>query len=221
MALLIHGVAAVIVDAVYARAAARKTSYSFDAGTARLEVEFSKTPQAEPANEEPPPDAVETEEPGSQEIAAVLPEEEVADDADAGEPPAPASEQTAAEHQTSDAGVIEAAAATSDALSASSSETPVGYWPSKPEVSWVGLSEIKPRYPFGSRVRGEEGVVKVNVRVNPSGRCDVAEVVESSGFRALDKAALDAVRKARFVAEGGAAKEGGEVVLTFRFRLTD
>lgn len=86
---------------------------------------------------------------------------------------------------------------------------------------FVGLDEIRPHYPLGARIRGEEGVVTVKVVVNAHGRAEKTEVTQSSRFPALDRAALDAVREARFVEEGGAQPQGGEAVLSFRFRLVN
>ncbi len=86
----------------------------------------------------------------------------------------------------------------------------------------TGVGEIRPRYPLGSRLRGEEGVVTVKVTVNVRGRAENVEVVKSSGFRALNRAAVDAALGARYVAEGGRKlTSGGEAILTFRFKLVD
>jgi protein TonB len=82
-------------------------------------------------------------------------------------------------------------------------------------------SELRPRYPMGARLRGEEGTVTVSATVSDRGRAEQVSVVKTSGYPALDRAALDAVRESRFVRYGGEPGEGGEVVLTFRFRLVD
>jgi len=88
------------------------------------------------------------------------------------------------------------------------------------ETFSAGMTELRPRYPLGSRIRGEEGVVTVRVRVNALGRADKVDITEPSGYPALDRAAVDAVRRARFIMEGSAAS-GGEILLSFRFRLVD
>ncbi len=86
----------------------------------------------------------------------------------------------------------------------------------------TALSGITPRYPFHARAEGQEGSVMVRVRVSGAGRIESAEVVRSSGFVALDEAALGAVNKARFApAERGGRRVAGEIDLTFEFRLKD
>jgi TonB family protein len=83
-------------------------------------------------------------------------------------------------------------------------------------------SEIRPYYPLGARVRGEEGAVTVRVWVNSSGRARRCEVARSSGYPALDEAAVDAARRARYVStRPGTWHAEAETTLTFRFRLTE
>lgn len=77
-----------------------------------------------------------------------------------------------------------------------------------------------PRYPFASRRRGEEGDVVVDVVVLPSARTGAVNVVHSSGYRRLDRAAVRAVEEARFVP----ARQRGVAVaarkqFTISFRL--
>ena len=83
-------------------------------------------------------------------------------------------------------------------------------------------SQFHPHYPLRSRLRGEEGTVKVEAVVGPGGRALRLTIIESSGFPALDAAALDAVKRARFGSSGGLppAKEI-TTTLKFRFDLTD
>ena len=87
------------------------------------------------------------------------------------------------------------------------------------ELAAVG--EIRPRYPFGSRLRGEEGVVSLRLVVNAGGRCEGVEITESSGYSALDKAAVSAVMRASFAAADGRADRSGKLALSFRFELVD
>lgn len=89
------------------------------------------------------------------------------------------------------------------------------------ETFSVGITELRPYYPFGSRLRGEEGVVTVNVEVNFRGQAENVKITKSSGYPALDREAVNAVRKARFVTHDSGAMAGGEVVLSFRFKLID
>lgn len=86
----------------------------------------------------------------------------------------------------------------------------------------VALSDIMPHYPYGARVRGEAGRVKVQVRVSSKGVVEYAEVLVSSGYPALDESAVAATKKVRFKP----AEEDGKPVaynmsLQFEFRLED
>lgn len=55
-----------------------------------------------------------------------------------------------------------------------------------------------PQYPSASLRRGEGGTVRVQVQITEQGDVADAEVVQGSGSRALDRAALSAVRGWRF-----------------------
>ena len=61
------------------------------------------------------------------------------------------------------------------------------------------LSRVSPVYPLVSRRRGEEGEVRLLVRLDNAGKVVSAEVMSSSGFDSLDNAAFEAVRKWVFV----------------------
>ena len=83
-------------------------------------------------------------------------------------------------------------------------------------------ANIHPVYPPGARRRGEEGIVAVRAAVTAAGKAETAAVVSSSGYPALDQAALDAVRRARFIpASDGWTPVASQTVLTFRFTLVD
>ena len=56
----------------------------------------------------------------------------------------------------------------------------------------------RPNYPESSRRRGEEGVVRVELFVDPAGKVTDVRVLESSGFSALDAEAVKTVRDWRF-----------------------
>ena len=86
---------------------------------------------------------------------------------------------------------------------------------------WSGDLDIRPRYPMGSRRRGEEGLVRLLVRVLPSGRAEKVDVATTSGYPALDQAAVDAVKKARFPMRDMPTGSGGEILLSFRFQLVE
>jgi len=61
------------------------------------------------------------------------------------------------------------------------------------------LHNPKPVYPSMSRRLGEEGTVRLRVKVGADGTALTVETERSSGFDRLDAAALDAVRRWRFV----------------------
>lgn len=81
---------------------------------------------------------------------------------------------------------------------------------------------IKSEYPKGSRQRGEQGNVVLEIRVNESGTVEDVKVVGSSGFSELDSAAVKAARSARFVpAKSGEKAVTSTVRLTLAFKLRD
>ncbi|MBV6324517.1 energy transducer TonB [Duganella violaceipulchra] len=61
------------------------------------------------------------------------------------------------------------------------------------------LNNPEPVYPLASRRQGEAGKVVLLVQVSPQGTVERLEVRQSCGFARLDQAALDAVRRWRFV----------------------
>lgn len=162
-------------------------------------------------------------------------------------PPSPAPPEPAAEVPPPPESIAIAAAPPSAVAEIAEPETPVPEAPSPPVVavpeppppipvvrppqpapSFAGIPsfsagelDIRPRYPIGARMRGEEGLVRLLVTVLPSGIADRVTVAESSGFPALDRAAIDAVKRSRFrkvISPGGAS---GEVLLSFRFQLVE
>ncbi len=81
--------------------------------------------------------------------------------------------------------------------------------------------EIKPLYPYGSRQRGEAGEVAVELNVTDRGHVTAIKLLSSSGYAALDKAACDAVRNARFEpARRGNRTVAARVRMSIIFRLT-
>lgn len=73
------------------------------------------------------------------------------------------------------------------------------------------LNNPTPVYPSLSRRLGEQGSVLLAVHVSEQGRADTVQLKRSSGFPRLDDAALDAVRRWRFVA----AKQGEQLVASW------
>jgi periplasmic protein TonB len=61
-----------------------------------------------------------------------------------------------------------------------------------------GSANQPPDYPWDAQLHGEEGKVLLSINVLPDGRADSVKIVQSSGFKSLDKAAADAIMKWRF-----------------------
>jgi periplasmic protein TonB len=82
-------------------------------------------------------------------------------------------------------------------------------------------NRIDPTYPPASRRAGEEGTVRLKVLVDTSGRPSNVAVTQSSGFAKLDQAAVEAVRKWRFVAAtDGTNKIQAYTQVAVTFKLT-
>ena len=78
----------------------------------------------------------------------------------------------------------------------------------------------RPNYPEASRRRGEQGVVRVELLVDPSGRVVNVRVLESSGFSALDAEAVKTVRDWRFrPAQRAGVPVAGSITTAVHFRL--
>lgn len=80
---------------------------------------------------------------------------------------------------------------------------------------------VQPRYPVSARMRGEEGLVALTVETDDEGRARVVTVTAPSGFPALDRAAVDAANRARFVSTTAGVPARGKLAMSFRFRLVD
>lgn len=82
-------------------------------------------------------------------------------------------------------------------------------------------NRVEPAYPSASRRAGEEGTVRLKVLVDEKGRPKDVAVATSSGFPRLDQAAMEAVRKWRFVAAtDGANPMSAWTQVAITFRLT-
>ena len=77
-----------------------------------------------------------------------------------------------------------------------------------------------PPYPPKARRMGYEGIVMLKVLINESGRVNNLEVLKSSGYDILDRAALSTVKEWRFEpgTEGGIKKKMW-VKIPIRFQL--
>ncbi len=82
------------------------------------------------------------------------------------------------------------------------------------------LRSITPKYPRSSRLRGEEGPVRLELTVDAFGAVTKVSVAVSSGFEALDAAAVKAVREALFNPASRAGRNVESTIgLTFVFKL--
>lgn len=77
-----------------------------------------------------------------------------------------------------------------------------------PRFNAAYLANPAPRYPDDARRRGEEGRVLLHVLVSASGEAQEVALRAGSGFERLDSAAMDAVRRWKFVP----ARQGGDTV---------
>lgn len=77
-----------------------------------------------------------------------------------------------------------------------------------PDFSAEQLDNPGPRYPALSRRGREQGTVMLKVLVSPDGRAQELGIETSSGFKRLDEAALDTVRRWQFLP----AKQAGRAV---------
>ena len=82
------------------------------------------------------------------------------------------------------------------------------------------LERVEPAYPPRARRAGIEGVATVRVRLDAAGAVLAVELVQASGSRLLDEAALAAARASRFApATREAAAIASEALATYRFEL--
>jgi protein TonB len=79
------------------------------------------------------------------------------------------------------------------------------------------LSCPEPQYPRIARARGWQGTVDIDVAIAGNGQVADASVAQSSGYAALDDAALDVARRSRFQLAGAADTVHGRIA--YRFRL--
>ena len=68
-----------------------------------------------------------------------------------------------------------------------------------PRFDAAYLDNPAPLYPASAKRAGEEGRVLLRVLVSADGRAQSVEIAKTSGFDHLDVAAIDAVRRWRFV----------------------
>ena len=91
---------------------------------------------------------------------------------------------------------------------------------SSPKYGIEGFPNPAPRYPYLSRANGEEGKVILQIVVDKYGLASEITIVQSSGYRRLDKAATKAVKKWKFQpALKGGFKVQGVVQVPISFVL--
>jgi protein TonB len=83
------------------------------------------------------------------------------------------------------------------------------------------LDNPAPAYPASSKRLGETGTVLLRVVVDENGRPESINVTTSSGFERLDRAAIDAVRRWKFVpAKQGDRPVKAAVLVPLEFQLS-
>lgn len=115
-----------------------------------------------------------------------------------------------------DADPVSAASPPAPVLSA----TPSAVVPARFDADY--LRNPAPAYPAAARRSQEEGKVVLKVNVSAQGEPVEVLVESSSGYPRLDRAALDAVRRWRFIpARVGEERVAATVLVPLNFRLTD
>ena len=102
----------------------------------------------------------------------------------------------------SEAAPTVAAVASPSSPAASSAQTTRPATPapvSLPSTDADYLNNPAPPYPRASRRMGEQGTVVLRVFINTEGRAEQAEIRTSSGYTRLDEAALETVKRWRYV----------------------
>lgn len=89
-----------------------------------------------------------------------------------------------------------------------------------PSYQATYLHNPPPSYPRISKRRGEEGTVRLHVKVSPLGQATLVQIKKSSGFKRLDKAARRTVTHWRFVPAQQAGKPiSAWVIVPIVFKL--
>lgn len=120
-------------------------------------------------------------------------------------------------HEASSGPMAAAPAAPAQALAAPS-PAPAPTTPVRFDADY--LNNPAPEYPPVSRRLREQGTVWLLVRVTPRGDAEEVQLQRSSGHRRLDEAAIDAVRRWRFVpARRGEQPVAASVVVPIIFEI--
>jgi protein TonB len=82
------------------------------------------------------------------------------------------------------------------------------------------LNNPAPFYPLSAKRRGIEGKVLLNILVKTDGTAATVKILRSSGYKELDEAALEAVRKWKFIpAHRGGQFIQANVVVPVEFKI--
>ncbi len=88
--------------------------------------------------------------------------------------------------------------------------------PAPPARSFSIMHRVDPPYPAASRRAGESGTVLLSVVVGPNGAPTEINVERSSGYAALDQAAVAAVRRWRFAVISDSSYSRLRLPITFK-----
>ena len=134
----------------------------------------------------------------------------------ASQPVTPPVEQTSAPAATTDAPVAQQETKTTNNKPADTQTY------QSPNFNAAYLNNPAPNYPAISRRLGEEGLVLLQVQVTADGKADSVELKTGSGSDRLDEAALEAVKKWRFVpAKRGDQAVSASVVVPVKFSIEE
>jgi TonB family protein len=111
--------------------------------------------------------------------------------------------------------VAAAGSVTPQATPAAGAASGAGDGPVRLTRGELGGSQPWPTYPAASLRRGEAGTVTVRLSVSPAGAVTEARVAGSSGWRSLDEAATDTIRR-RWTFPPGASRD---YLVDIRFQL--
>lgn len=88
------------------------------------------------------------------------------------------------------------------------------------ELKWKRVRQLAPQYPSSSMENKEEGQVVIRLVLLPSGQIDSVAIAESSGYSALDQAALEAAEGIVLTpGDGQAPTEPVTLRIPYRFKL--
>jgi protein TonB len=132
------------------------------------------------------------------------------------QPVAPPVEQTSTPVATTDSPVAEQQAKATNSKAADTQTY------QSPNFNAAYLNNPAPNYPAISRRLGEEGLVLLQVQVTADGKAGSVELQTGSGSDRLNEAALEAVKKWRFVpAKRGDQAVSASVVVPVRFSIEE